>query len=225
MYYNWASRTNYTAAHRKKGDIKYIVVHYTAGNGDTARNNLSYFKGEYKRASAHFFVDEKEVCQSVKWNDIAWHCGKSNMACNNFNSIGVEMCSRKDNRGVYYFKDETVVNAARFVASLMKDFNIPISNVIRHYDVNGKKCPAPFVDERAWADFKNMIERAYCGKDVETVEYYEKLEDIPEGVLRNTVAELVESGIVKGDGSGLHLTYDMVRNLVFCKRMIEKGKD
>ena len=31
-----------------------------------------------------------------------------------------------------------------------------------------------------------------CGKVVETVEYYEKLEDIPAGDLRNTVAELVE---------------------------------
>ncbi|MFR7442983.1 MAG: hypothetical protein ACLUUO_05300 [Sellimonas intestinalis] len=39
----------------------------------------------------------------------------------------------------------------------MKQYNIPIDRVIRHYDVTGKLCPAYFVDETAWAAFKAKI--------------------------------------------------------------------
>ena len=230
MYFKPCNQKNYSNLERSKNTIKYIVVHYTAGNGDTARNNVDYFAREAVGASAHYFVDEKEVTCSVPWYYPAWHCGGSKLTkdaafygvCTNSNSIGVELCSRKAN-GEYYFKEETVNNAAAFVADLMQTYNIPIDRVIRHYDVTGKICPAPFVSDAAWAQFKERVKAVSCGKVVETVEYYEKLEDIPEGVLRNTVAELVENGIIKGDGSGLHLTYDMVRNLVFCKRMIDKG--
>lgn len=40
----------------------------------------------------------------------------------------------------------------------MKKYNINIQNVIRHYDVTGKKCPEPFVhDEKQWIAFKNRV--------------------------------------------------------------------
>ena len=43
-------------------------------------------------------------------------------------------------------------------ASLMKKYNIPIENVIRHYDVTGKICPEPFVNNKsAWANFKRKL--------------------------------------------------------------------
>ena len=48
--------------------IKYIVVHYTAGNGDTAMNNAQYFHNNSGlQASAHYFVDEHGVVQSVRY--------------------------------------------------------------------------------------------------------------------------------------------------------------
>ena len=41
----------------------------------------------------------------------------------------------------------------------MERYHIPIQNVIRHYDVTGKVCPAPFVeDARAWLRFKQRLE-------------------------------------------------------------------
>ena len=48
--------TNYQSG--RAGTIQYLVIHYTAGNGDTAKDNCQYFKnnpGLY--ASAHYFVD------------------------------------------------------------------------------------------------------------------------------------------------------------------------
>lgn len=56
------------------GRIKYIVIHYTANNGDTALANTNYFKS-YRGASAHYFVDENNIYQSIEDKNIAWHCG------------------------------------------------------------------------------------------------------------------------------------------------------
>ena len=40
----------------------------------------------------------------------------------------------------------------------MAKYNIPISNVYRHYDVSGKICPEPFVrDPAQWQKFKEML--------------------------------------------------------------------
>ena len=66
---------NYCTSTRSLNSIKYIVIHYTANNGDTARNNGEYFGREYVGASANYFVDSKEIIQSVLDKHIAWHCG------------------------------------------------------------------------------------------------------------------------------------------------------
>ena len=76
--------------------VNNIVVHYTANDGDTARNNGNYFSQPNRNASAHYFVDENEIIQSVKDTDTAWHCGAKSYKhelCRNDNSIGIEMCS------------------------------------------------------------------------------------------------------------------------------------
>ena len=64
---------NYGGLRGKK--VKYIVVHYTAGNGDTARDNGIYFQRNEVGASAHWFVDEREAVLSVPEEFAAWHCG------------------------------------------------------------------------------------------------------------------------------------------------------
>lgn len=141
--------------------IQYIVIHYTANDGDTAYGNTKYFKNEYRGASAHYFVDENEICRCVLDKDIAWHCGAKDYNheyCRNTNSIGIEMCSRIDKRGNYYFLNETTVNTQELVKELMDKYNIPAENVIRHYDVTGKICPKPYVqDENLWKEFKEPL--------------------------------------------------------------------
>ena len=49
----------------------------------------------------------------------------------------------------------------------MKDYNIDINHVIRHYDVTGKICPNPYVKNNklktswTWDEFKNKL-ISYC---------------------------------------------------------------
>lgn len=155
--------------------IKYIVIHYTSNDGDTAKGNCKYFQGENRGASAHYFVDENEVCQSVKENDTAWHCGAKvykHKDCRNTNSIGIELCSRyhgdlkkdkaegKVDFSKYYILIETQTKAVSLINELMKKYSIPAEKVLRHYDVTGKTCPAPFVAyETLWANFKRQLEK------------------------------------------------------------------
>ncbi len=153
--------------------VKYIVIHYTGNNGDTAYGNTNYFKSVNRNASAHYFVDESEIWQCVDDRDIAWHCGTSgtyyHKYCRNNNSIGVELCSRKDKNGGFYFSGKTVDNAVKLVKSLMKKYGVTKENVIRHYDVTHKNCPAPFVENaQAWSDFRARIAEKEDNEMVDT---------------------------------------------------------
>ena len=143
--------------------VRYIVIHYTGNDGDRAQSNTEYFKNIYRGASAHYFADEDSIWQCVEDADIAWHCGTSGVyvhsRCRNSNSIGIELCSRKDQSGRYYFDENTAANASRLIKSLMEKYGIPPQNLLRHYDVTGKICPEPYVRSReAWQSFKEAVE-------------------------------------------------------------------
>ena len=160
MNFKQANGANF--ARGRTQPIEFLVIHYTANNGDTVQNNLDYFAGNAVGASAHYFVDENGYGQSVKDADTAWHCGASSYrhpTCRNANSIGIELCSKKDSRGNYYFMDQTVYNAAALARQLMQTYGIDRAHVLRHYDVTGKRCPAPKVDNPTlWENFLNLLE-------------------------------------------------------------------
>lgn len=142
--------------------IKYLVVHYVGATGG-AKANADYFYDTYRGASAHYFIGHYgEIYQVVEDNDISWHCGTSgtyyHKSCRNSNSIGIELCCRKDKNGNWYFEEATLKAAYELVNYLMKKYNVPIGNVIRHYDITHKICPEPFVrNAAAWSNFKSNV--------------------------------------------------------------------
>lgn len=153
-------RTNYKKG--RDGVIKYIVLHFTGQDGDTAAGNTVRCAEKRTLKSAHFFVDEYEVFSSVPIQDVAWHCSTSgeyyHPDCRNANSIGIEMCCRKTAQNQYYIKPETVSNTVALVRYLMQTYKITEQNVLRHYDVTHQNCPLPFVlDTSLWTDFKLKI--------------------------------------------------------------------
>lgn len=146
---NIANKSNY-GKKRNLSSIKYIVIHYTSNDGDTDENNGKYFANNVVKTSAHYFVDDDSVTQSVPDDYVAWHCGGGlqgssghtfHKKCTNTNSIGIEICDDVKN-GVVYPSSKTIENALELTKTLMKKYNIPVSNVIRHHDVTGKLCPA-----------------------------------------------------------------------------------
>ena len=52
---------------------------------------------------------------------------------------------------------------------------------------------------------------------------WKTIEDVPEGFYRDTVRQLMQDGIIKGKGNGvIDLTEDILRTVIYNKRMIEK---
>lgn len=148
-----ANKKNY-GGKRATSNIKYLVIHFTANDGDSDEGNGNYFANNVVKASAHYFVDSDSVTQSVPDNYTAYavggskysDCGKTGGGkyygkCTNANSLSIELCDDNKN-GKIYPSDETIANAITLAKKLMKKYSIPQSRVIRHFDVNGKQCPA-----------------------------------------------------------------------------------
>lgn len=164
-----ANRKNY-GEKREKKDIQYLVYHYTSNKGDLASNNGSYFANHIVKASAHYFVDDIEIVESVPEDYIAYAVGgKKYLDSNktgggklykkviNGNSIHIELCGDKE--GIA--SEKTQENGIELGKKLMKKYHIPITRVVRHFDVTGKKCPAYFCcteeNEEKWKQFKKQL--------------------------------------------------------------------
>ena len=203
---------NYAAG--RSGPVEYIVIHYTSNQGDTAKNNADYFAREKVGASAHYFCDENEIWQSVKDTDTAWHCGAKTYRhpdCRNANSIGVEICMNDKKGNV---RQGSIATAAELVRYLMQRYGVPVDRVIRHYDVTGKYCPGPMVDDPAlWTAFQQSLTQTE--DDSVRYKYYD---DMPDWA-KPTVSKLVKKGYLKGEGGGvLNLTEDTLKVLVVNDR-------
>ena len=153
-------------------DIKYIVIHFTSGTKDTAKNNATYYAtGNTRQAGAHFFVDKTgEVWKSININRIAWavggakysdECrnggGKYNGFCTNYNSVSIELCALTGEAPWEQMK------ATRELVQYIQKKCPNAKTVIRHWDVNGKDCPAPFTGSgnEKWTEFKRFITAGY----------------------------------------------------------------
>ncbi len=220
--------SNYRAGRTQP--VRYIVMHYTANNGDTARNNCDYYhRVGGLQASAHYFVDEHGAMQSVREGDTAWHCGAEagrrywHPECRNANSIGIEMCSRKRADGSYYILPETVANAAALAREIMQRYGIDTEHVLRHYDVTGKRCPMPWVDDPAqWTAFLAMLTPEHPNEEEEeNMVKYKTIDDVPEWY-RSEVQELMDAGALKGTGNGaIDISEDVVRGAIIGMRYAE----
>lgn len=157
--------------------VSYVVMHYTGNSKDTARANANYYKGANRKASAHFFVDNDNIYQTVALKNIAWHCGGStyyHAECRNAIAFGIEMCCTAGN---YKVSAKTLENSAYLCANLCKRIGITADGVdkyvVRHYDVTHKKCPAQMANsanDPDWVAFKKMVKNILkTGKHVETV--------------------------------------------------------
>lgn len=149
--YVQAKPISYGAARSLKS-VKYIVIHNTGNDGDTAKGNASYFHrhgdGNERYAGAHFFVDQQgHVYQTIKLGFTAWAVGdglntKRDGAaslygiCKNSNSVSIELCDivRKD-------PSTDMIKATKKVIKYIREYCPNATHICRHWDVTGKPCP------------------------------------------------------------------------------------
>lgn len=221
---------------RSLSNIKYIVIHYTANDGDRDESNGKYFQNNVVKASAHYFVDSNSVTQSVKDDRIAYSVGGNKYSdcsvtgggkyygkCTNSNSISIELCDDVRN-GVVYPSAKTIENALELTEYLMKKYNIPKVNVIRHFDVNGKHCPKYWMEDNKWksefwnklnCDSKSVTSDSYKVKITATTlnvrkgagTNYTITTTVKKNEIYTIVAELNGWGMLKSGAGWIHLGY------------------
>lgn len=142
--------------------IDYIAVHYTAGASSKAGSAKAVRNVFLKRsASADFVVDDAQIVQinpDLK-NFYCWSVGDKKNAyssggrlygkAKNSNTISIEVCSNlakgasasAANHAGWTFTDAELDLTRKLIRYLMKKYNVPKANVVRHYDVSGKLCP------------------------------------------------------------------------------------
>lgn len=155
-FYNFSSRNG--------NGIKYIVLHYTGNKGDTAKNNVDYFYGGNRSASAHYFVDDNSIWQCVEESNAAWAVGdgKGVYGITNQNSISIEMCCNTSGD----ISETTEDNALELVKYLQKKYNVSNGNVVRHYDASHKICPNWTSNNWSrWWSFKNKLNGTSSNND------------------------------------------------------------
>lgn len=164
------SKYNFDKVSNRK--IKWIVIHWV-GAASTAVNNGTYFQGGDRGASAHYFVDDTDIVQSVLESNAAWAVGSSGLldqgspyakyggkyfgTVTNSNSLSIEMCCQKNSSGSLYITAKTLARTAELVQAVQKRLGIDNAHVIRHFDVNGKLCPLPYVQDSKWEDVHTLL--------------------------------------------------------------------
>ena len=152
--------------------VRYIVIHYTGNNNDTAKANCNFFKYTNTRsAGAHFFCDRSgTVIQSIPMNRIAWSVGgfftQKNGAgsyykkCTNTNSVSIEMCDLANK-----YPSDAQIKACKTLIAHIQSQCPNAKTIIRHWDVNGKSCPARMTgtNNAEWKKFLADLGRASSG--------------------------------------------------------------
>jgi N-acetylmuramoyl-L-alanine amidase CwlA len=173
----------------KGRNIKYLVIHFTAGVSSAKGNALAARKVFLNRdASADFVVDDETIVQ-INPEPKDYYCwavgdGKGKYGVTNSNSIHIEICSNLEkgttakvpNHEGWTFTDAAIDNSVKLSKLLIRKYNIPIENVIRHYDASRKLCPgiigwnpgvvynsktgaktSAYSTEEKWKEFKSRL--------------------------------------------------------------------
>lgn len=132
-----------------------IVIHYTANPGTDALANRNYFENlkstHSTYASSHFVIGlDGEIIQCLPLDEISFASNSRNN-----DTISIE-CTHPDVTGK--FNKETLDSLIALTAWLSGEYNLKKDDIIRHYDVTGKKCPLYYVEhEDEWEILKNDI--------------------------------------------------------------------
>lgn len=155
---------------RDTDSIKAIVIHYTASDNDTAKGEAHYFAtGNTREAGAHYFVDRDGIIyNSVPINHAAWSVGGAKyQSCytsdggkyygvyNNSNTVSIELCGIATR-----YPSKKQKEALKWLVAYLRS-KTGATKIIRHYDVNGKPCPALYCGSatrnKKWIKLKKYL--------------------------------------------------------------------
>jgi len=165
--------------------VKFIVAHDTGNDNSTALQNVNYFINSANEvsASAHTFIDDKDIIECVPLDEKAWHVRYNVPTDNamfgvdaNDYAIGVELC--------YFSKDKerslkAYNNYVEYIAQKTLEYNLnPKTKIVGHYTLDPGRKTDPInafkTFGKTWEDFIKDLSEARIllsepTKPVETV--------------------------------------------------------
>jgi N-acetylmuramoyl-L-alanine amidase CwlA len=204
---------------------EYITIHNTA-NDASAENEIAYMIRNDNAVSYHFAVDDKGAVQGLPLDRNAWHAGDGADGKGNRKSIGIEICYSKSGGERF---NKAYQNAIELTAQLMKQFNIPASNIMFHQSWNGKYCPHRLLDMRidvkafravAQQKYNEMYERKVI--NVKETTTTTKKDNTPDTYAKEAIDWAVKKGILVGSNGDYKLHSNVTRQdvLVFLYRAL-----
>ncbi|WP_052377984.1 SPOR domain-containing protein [Robinsoniella sp. KNHs210] len=140
----------------------YVVMHETDNwnSGASALAHANAMKNGNLDGTVHFYVDSKEIYQTLDFQDGAWAVGDGNgrYGISNLNSINIEICVNPESD--YY---TAVANAQWLAAKLLKDRGWATDRLKMHYDASRKHCPRRILDEGLWPGFVEKVKKLMSG--------------------------------------------------------------
>ena len=223
----------YSRPQLKLEKITKIAVHYVGNPKSTAKNNRDYFenlknqKGEKtdRYVSSHFVIGlDGEVIQCIPLTEWSYCTNQANGY-----SISIECC-HPDSTGK--FNAATEQSLAELCAYLCKKFGLSSEDIIRHYDVTGKKCPLWYVNHpEDFAAFKarvkGMLDRA-SDKSSDKLHYVQvgafKSKTRAEGYLK-TVKAKYPNAFIKTDGQLYYVQVGAFKSKANAEAYLAKVKE
>lgn len=155
-----------------------IILHYIGNPGTTAAANAKYFLNVNSRTSVHYMVDDSSIIEIIPPTMKSYG---TNSKEHNEKGIQIEMCHPD---GTGKINEATLKNVVWLCRELMGAFGI--TEIIRHYDVTGKRCPLWYVEHpEEWEELKKRM----MGKEL-TLAEAKKIVQEKSGIDDNTMAFL-----------------------------------
>ena len=128
---------NYSNIRRPKGQIKYVILHYTGMQSEIeSRNRL---KSPKSKVSCHYLIGKTgRIIQMVNERNIAWHAGESRWkSIKNLNpiSIGIELVNKGHRFGYEKFPNLQIKSLIKLCKKLKFSYGIKKNNFLGHSDI------------------------------------------------------------------------------------------
>ena len=158
--------------------VSKIVLHYVQNPGTTARQNVDWIKTLKNQdplddiddhyASAHYFIDDKEIIQVIPEDERAYHVGANQYtdfglsisSYPNARTIGLEFCHPDKTGKPNYQTYKHIIELCKYLCCKFK--LDPKKDICLHYDITGKDCPKYYIKTpgefyRLKVDVKNRM--------------------------------------------------------------------
>ena len=139
---------------KNTGIIRGITIHNSDGNADAETYTRATFPNQNMLSSrVHFYVDDREIWQNLKENEVGWHAGDGNGEGND-TTISIEILLK--GRAVLDGK-KAEDNGAKLCAILLYKYNLNIKNIYSHKHWSNKNCPINILPH--WDEFLDAVNK------------------------------------------------------------------